>query len=129
MKYVLDTHTIYWFFENPAKLTNKSLKILKDDSKELVIPSIVLAELKYIFRKYKMLDKFREIFINIVYNPRCHIIPLDENIVERMNTDLEIHDAIIVATAKSLKEIYKEEVVVISCDKKIIESKLIKVIW
>ena len=67
MKYVLDTHTIYWFFENPAKLTNKSLKILKDDSKKLVIPSIVLAELKYIFKKYKMLDKFREIFINIVY--------------------------------------------------------------
>jgi hypothetical protein len=46
-----------------------------------------------------------------------------------MNTDLEIHDAIIVATAKYLKEIYKEEVAVISCDKKIIESKLIKVIW
>jgi PIN domain nuclease of toxin-antitoxin system len=53
MKYVLDTHTIYWFFENPAKLTNKSLKILKDDSKKLVIPSIVLAELKYILKSIK----------------------------------------------------------------------------
>jgi PIN domain nuclease of toxin-antitoxin system len=129
VKYLLDTHTIYWFFENPQKLGRKSLEILNDKDTQLLILSIVMAELKYIFRKYKILDKFKKVFANIIADCRCLIIPLDENIIERMPTDLEMHDSIIIASAKYFKEEQKEEVFVITQDERIRNSGIVKTMW
>jgi len=128
MKYLPDTHILYWFFENPKKLSKQVLEILKNNKIPLLIPSIIIAELKYIFKKYRLLSKFKTIFRAILEDPRCVIIPLDEEIIEKMPIDFEMHDSIIIATAKYFEEIWKEEVIIISCDEEIRNSKAVKVI-
>jgi len=44
MTAVVDTHTLIWFLEGQGKVGAEALKILRDLSQRLVIPSIVLAE-------------------------------------------------------------------------------------
>lgn len=129
MKYLLDTHAIYWYFENPDKLNPAIIKIICNKNNEFIIPSIVLAELKYICKKYKILNIFKKIFDEITNDKRCLIIPLDEKIVDKIPVDFEMHDGIIMATAKEYESIEKEQVLIITKDSVIKSSGLVKTIW
>lgn len=63
-------------------------------------------------------------------DPRCIIQPLDVDIVNMIPTTLEIHDAIITATALIFDtKSHPENVVVLTKDKEIIESRLVKTFW
>ncbi|MBN2541495.1 PIN domain-containing protein [bacterium] len=129
MKYLLDTHTIYWFFENPDKLGRKARKILETRGNQFLIPSIVMAELKYIFRKFKILNKFKKVFSEITSDYNCIILPLNEDIVEKMDANLEMHDSIIITSAINYKKIQKEDVKIITKDKMIQKISLVDTIW
>lgn len=129
MKYLLDTHTIYWYFENQHKLSPSVVRIILDEDNEFIIPSIVLAELKYICKKYKIMNIFKKIFDELTNDKRCLIIPLDEKIVDKMPVEFEMHDGIIVATAKEFESVEKEQVVIITKDLEIKSSGLVKTAW
>ena len=102
--YIIDTHTLVWFFTEDAKLPKRDFNILKDSKTEVIIPTIVLAEFLYIARRIPKID-FRSILEKIKLSKNCKIYSLSLAVIEEMlqtNETLEMHDRIIVATARLL---------------------------
>ncbi|MFN4218756.1 MAG: type II toxin-antitoxin system VapC family toxin [Candidatus Bipolaricaulia bacterium] len=128
MIYLLDTHALIWFLEGGRKLGARALKILRDDQQKLLIPSIVLAEAKYLAHKSKITLPFTEI-LEAVTDPRCTIYPLDLAVIEAMPPDLEIHDAILCGTALVCMDSWGEDVRVITKDEAIVQSGIVATTW
>lgn len=105
MKIVTDTHSLFWYFTADKKLS-KTAKVTIDNADNIFIPTIVLAELLYIFNKKKKQDQFDLILTEFRENLKYIIVSLDLGIIESMiefSTSLEIHDAAIVATSSIMK--------------------------
>jgi len=51
MVHIIDNHALVWFLEGNEKLGRRAFKVLKNSREKLVIPSIVLAEVKYLSLK------------------------------------------------------------------------------
>ncbi len=118
-----------WFLEKSRKLGSKAREILKDDSQQLVIPSIVLAEIKYLAFKGKTKLSLNEVLEVIQDDDRCVVYPLDSNVIEIMPPALDIHDGIICGTALLYRDILQQQVCLITRDDEIIKSGLIKTVW
>jgi len=129
MLYIVDTHSLVWFLEGSVKLGSKAREVLEDDNSRLIIPTIVLVEVKYLAQKGKLLSTFKEIIEAVEGDFRCIVYPLDIQVLEKMPTNLEIHDGIICGTALLYHEMGEKEVGIITRDEKIIKSGLIKTIW
>lgn len=129
MLYVLDTHTLVWFLEQQEKLSRKVLDVLRSTQNKLIIPSIVLAEIKYLSVKGKVSSTFSHIVSKIEEDERCVIVNLDVHIIGLLPTTLEIHDGIIVATALVYQDLLGEDVTLLTRDEKITKSKLMRVLW
>ncbi len=74
-----------------------------------------------------MSGKFSGVFDVIKNNPLYMIVPLDEEIIERMPLDFEMHDSIIIATAKFVEEVEHENVLILTKDREIKSSGVVKV--
>lgn len=48
MTYVVDTHALIWHLEAGPRLSEAARKILTDPQSQLVIPTIVLAEMAFL---------------------------------------------------------------------------------
>lgn len=59
----------------------------------------------------------------------CTLYPLDELVAARVTGDLDLHDAIIVATALVYRDVLGEAVAMVTKDEKIANSGLIPVVW
>jgi PIN domain nuclease of toxin-antitoxin system len=127
--YIVDTHTLVWFLEGSVKVGPQALKILKDSNQGLVIPSIVLAEVKYLSARGRVYLSLDEVFEAVEHDPRCVIYPLDPSVIEMMPTIFDIHDGIICGTALLYQDSLGEEAKVITNDKAIIESGIIQTVW
>ena len=92
----------------------------------IIIPTIVLAEVIDIAEKKRISIDYEELIDKIEENSSFEIYPLDINVL-RMLKDVpniyELHDKIIVATAKLL------DAKVITKDVDIQNSKLVETIW
>ena len=102
-KYVVDTHTLVWFFNGDKKLSKKAFTILENKNQEIIIPTIVLCELMYIAKKVSI--DFETTLKELKIRLNCEFYPLDLEVVEKIieiDKVLEIHDKIIVASAKLL---------------------------
>ena len=96
--YIVDTHGLVWFLEESPKLGEKAREAFLDEDSNLIMPTIVLAEIKFLFDK------------------------------NRFSTSLD--DAIIAANGLLFKERRgSEDVVIITKDEEITNSKLVKTIW
>ncbi len=129
MIYVIDTHALVWYLEGDNKLGPKAREIMRGENKRLIIPTIVLAEIRYLSSKGKIDLSLDEIFEIIEEDARCIVYPLDANVVELMPLKLEMHDAIICATAILYRDMLAEEVKVITKDEQTTTSRLIDVVW
>lgn len=69
------------------------------------------------------------VFEAIEKDSRCVVYPLDSNVVSAMPTKLEIHDSIICGTALVYSDLLHEEVKVISRDREIKNSEIVKTLW
>ncbi len=49
--YIIDTHALVWFLEQSPKLGKNAKSVFLDDDSILIIPTIVLAEIKFLFGK------------------------------------------------------------------------------
>lgn len=128
MNYVVDTHTIVWYFTDDKRLSKRALKILENSVRTglIIIPSIVLAEIMYIAHKGKITISFEETLNKIEEYQNFYIVPLDVEILriaDKINKNLEMHDRLIVSTA-----IYYDATL-ITKDRKIRRLKLCKNIW
>lgn len=108
MNFVTDTHALAWWFVDSPKISSKAREIFEKSEKAenlIFVPSIVIAELLSIFEKKRIFFDFRRLLKQIDHSDNFAIIPLDFPILQQM-LDLkdvpELHDKIIVATAKYL---------------------------
>ena len=123
MHFVIDAHTLLWNLEDSPNLSN-SAKDAIDDAERVFIPTIVLLEIYRILEKRKEQEKFLNFLDLLIKQGKFTIYPLSIEVVkEFIKTEKhEIHDRIIVATAKLL------DVPIVTKDPEI--SKIYsKVIW
>lgn len=129
MIYVVDTHALLWFLEGNKRLSVTAQKTLLDPAHQLVLPTLVLAEAKYLFARKRTPVAPQRILSEIASAENCTVYPLDEHVALRVSGELEIHDAIIVATALVYRDMLNERVGVITRDEEIARSGLVEVIW
>jgi PIN domain nuclease of toxin-antitoxin system len=127
--YVTDAHGFLWFLSQDKKLGKNAVRIFRscDIGKEIVVvPSIVLLECMYVCEKQRLELKFQEVMRKIQGTFNYPVYPLDEEVImecQSIRQIAELHDRIIVATAKLLNA------KLITKDANIIDSKIVETIW
>ena len=105
MKVIIDTHILFWLLtQDTDKLTYKVLSTL-EEAEEVILPTIVLLELLGLLLKKKQLEYFN-ILLNQIPKSKYIVVPLDLAIIKetrKIKDSFELHDKVIVATAKYLK--------------------------
>ena len=129
MTYVTDTHPLFWFLTNNKRLSSNA-RILFEKAEigksSIIVPSIVLAELMYLFEKQNLRDKFKEVLKRIEIALNYEVFSLDTEVIDissKIISVKEIHDRIIIATAKLL------DCPLITKDEEIINSEEVECIW
>ena len=129
MNFVADTHALLWWFTDSPRISSKASVIFEKCEKGegvIFIPSIVIAEALSIFDKKRVSFDFRNLFKEIKASENFVLIALDYPILERMvalKEVPELHDKIIVSTAKYLK------LPIITKDKILQELPSVQTIW
>lgn len=129
MVYVVDTHALIWFLEGSKRLSAAAKAALTDPSAQLVIPTLVLAETAYLYARKRIGVDVGRILSEVASADNCTVYPLDEEVATLVSGDLDIHDAIIVATALVYRKMLGESAAVITKDKMIAQSGLVAVVW
>lgn len=129
MVYVLDTHTLVWFFEGNKLLGLQSRNIIRNKLSRLILPTIVLAEIKHLATRKKVPVVFSHVLEILEKEERFLIYPFDLSVLEAMPVNLEIHDAIICGTALVYQTILQEKVTVLTKDEAIRKSGLVTTVW
>ena len=127
--YVLDTHMLVWFLEKNPHLSNDARLAILDANAEIVIPTIVLTEIVFLYSRKKIRTDLSIVLSGVASAANCTVYPLDEEIVLRLPTTLDIHDAIIVATGLLYRDLMGRDVAVLTRDEAIRNAKLIRTIW
>lgn len=125
MKFISDTHAVFWYLLDDAKLNTNCKKLfLEASSNEVLISMVSLMEMIYIFKKLKIKLTFEKLLQMIESDSKFDIVPLTLEMIREMLplTMLDIHDAAIVATAKVMKS------PLMTRDQKIIDLSLVPVI-
>jgi len=129
MKYLADTHALIWYFAEDKRLGKKAKEVFLRAEKgkaTIFLPTIVLAEAEAIAHKYGYQRKFRLLVARLQEAPNFIICPFDKTVLEvyfRIKPTLEIHDRVIVATAKIHKA------VIITRDREMKKSEGVETIW
>ncbi len=129
MTYVLDTHTLIWFISGNSRLSSTAQSVISHPASQLLIPTMVLAEANYLHARQRSAVSPAQIADALLGAENCSLYPLDELVAARISGELDLHDAIIVATALVYRERVNEEVAIVTRDEKIAQSGLIPVIW
>ena len=129
MIYVVDTHAVVWHLEEDARLSRRAASVLSSSDCRIVVPSIVIAEVWHLFNRKRIEISPREVRSRILTASNCSVYPLDEAVIDLLPPGLDIHDAIIVATALLARDLLGEPTQLITADRKITESGLIDVLW
>ena len=129
MNFVADTHALLWRFTNSPKMSSRASEIFEkcENGENIIfIPSIVIAESLSIFDKKRISFNFKNLLKKIYTSENFVLIALDYPILQKMMALKEVpelHDKIIVSTAKYLK------VSIITKDKILQKLPSIKTIW
>ena len=129
MRYVIDTHALVWYLSGDQRLGSQAQRILSDPSAQLIIPTIVLAEARHISDRKRIAVSFDEIMRSIATATRVTILPLDIFTVAKLPEELDIHDSLVVATALTARELFGEEIAILTRDEAITASGLLPVSW
>ena len=127
--YTTDTHSLIWHFTKSPMLGKNAKKCLAEIESGLsstYVPIIVMAETFHIARKRKVDCDYENLLHRIIVSPNYFLHPFDYDILVKLvdlNMLSELHDQIIVATAMVTSSI------LITKDKDIANSGLVKVIW
>jgi PIN domain nuclease of toxin-antitoxin system len=129
MTYILDTHAVVWFLETSERLSVRARNLLRDPRHTFIPPTIVLVEITYLYTKRRIAIDAVTVRQRLVSASNCVLYPLDEQVAMLIPTELNIHDAIIVATALVYRDILTEPVAVITKNGEITRSGLIDTVW
>ena len=104
--YIVDTHVLIWYFIGSKRLSSnikEQLDKIRLQGGTLLIPTIVLAEAFDLSEKKRVQFDFYEMYRIIQDEPEFEIVGFGTDIFEetiKIKKIKEIHDRIIVATAK-----------------------------
>ena len=124
--YVVDTHALAWYLDNDPRLGSQAEAILDNADIRLIIPSIILAEIKYLAHKGRLTQTLDEVLRVINSDPRCIIYPIDLSVVNKAPLGLDIHDSLIIGTALVQREIVAG---ILTRDEAIASSSLVPTLW
>jgi len=122
----LDTYALVWYLTNDRRPGAQAAAVLEDPDALLIIPVIVLAEIKNLAHKRRLAATIERVLTVIEADGRCVIRPIDLEIIRAMPMELDIHDALIVGAA--LTHVTPVDSV-LTCDQDIIRAGLVPVIW
>lgn len=128
MNYVTDTHSLVWYFTDDQRLSKKALKTFESTVKagEVIVPTVVLAEILFIAKKGRIPLGFTETIARIEALANFEIVSLDLDVLktaESIDAPLEMHDKLIVATT------IRYDACLITRDEQITKSNAVKTIW
>ena len=129
MTYISDTHALVWLLEDSEELSPQVADIFATREARIVIPTIVLAEIRFLYTRGRIGTNLDEVLDRILNAPNMEIYPLNELVVSLMPTQLRIHDAIIVATGLVFRDIMNEPTAILTKDAKIVSCGLIDTVW
>jgi PIN domain nuclease of toxin-antitoxin system len=129
MTYITDTHALVWLLEGDPQLSPLALQVFSDPDARIVIPTIVLAEIRFLYAHQRIAINLEQVFGYIAQASNALTYPLDELVIEHLPTALRIHDAIIVATGLVFRDVMGEPTCVLTRDARIIASGLIDTKW
>lgn len=102
---------------------------MSDPNSDLIVPTIVLVEAGFLYSKKRTSVDADAVRQTLVAASNCMVYPLDEQVVSMIPTSLNIHDAIIVATALVYKNILELPVEIVTKDTEIEASGLVPTCW
>lgn len=128
---VIDTNFLARYFAGSGEIGADSKNIFEDPSTFLIIPAIVLVELKYMVAKEKLSTKALSSLNALLNAGNCMVYPLDLGLLDYIPTNLDIHDGIIFATASIQLTNFKETIYILTKDQKIklLENASINIVW
>ena len=126
---VADTHALVWFLEGSDRLSADARQALQSADADIVIPSIVLAEIVFLYGRKRSGIDLKMVLEHVSRTDNCTIYPLDETVVERLPIELDIHDAVIVATALVFRDVLGKDVALITKDAQIRQSNVVQTVW
>ena len=126
---IVDTHALVCYLSDDKRLGKRAADLLDRTDTRIVAPVIVLAELKRLHRRSRIPLSFSAVQTIIGADERCSVYPVTEEVVEQLPLNLDIHDAIICATALVCKRALGEDTVVLSKDQAITDSGLVSTVW
>lgn len=129
MTYIPDTHALVWFLGGDPQLSPAAAQAMSNTSARIAIPTIVLAEIHFLYTRMRIQTDVKRVLQFIANTPNVTTYPLDELVIEKLPTQLRIHDAIIVATGIVFRDILNEQVVIITQDSRIVSLGLIQTLW
>lgn len=127
--YIVDTHALVWFLEKNSRLSDNAKTALTDANTQIILPTIVLTEVIFLYAKKKTSINLSAVLSQVANSSNCIVYPLDEEVVSRIPTGVNIHDAIIVATGLVFKDLMGHDVAIVTKDELIKQSNLIRTVW
>lgn len=127
MKYIIDTHTLVWYFTGDERLSRKVKLLIQEAEQgknEIVIPVIVLLEALDIQEKKKIRFNLGKLFDFIESKENFQIFDLDfeaVKIIAKTGKGLDLHDRVIATAGKIFNA------VVLTRDTEI--KKVVKTLW
>ena len=129
MNVVADTHAWVWFLTANPRLSIKAKAALSHPENLIIIPTIVILEIKFLCHRKRIALSYEEAVRQIESGANVLLYPLDLSIASLAPVSLEIHDAIIVGTTLHLSEELGHPVSLVTADQAIVDSGLVPVIW
>jgi predicted nucleic acid-binding protein len=126
---VVDTHALLWVIAGSTLLSLRVKELLRGAGTAAVIPAIVLAEVAHLHWRGRATVSVERVLSYVRSAARTVVVPVDAEVVRRMPPGLEIHDAIIVATAVLLRDQGHTNVVIATRDAAIKECGAVPVVW
>jgi PIN domain nuclease of toxin-antitoxin system len=124
--YIVDTHALTWYLDDDPRLGSQAEAVLDNADVRLIIPAIVLAEIKYLAHKGRLAQTLDEVLRVINSDRRCTIYPVDLSVISKAPLGLNIHDSLIVGTALVQREAITG---ILTQDETITSSKLVPTLW
>ncbi|MFQ5795541.1 MAG: type II toxin-antitoxin system VapC family toxin [Candidatus Bipolaricaulia bacterium] len=127
--YVADAHSLGWFIAKDKKLSQQAREILRQGEiaeVEVLIPTIVLAELHYITQQKRIETTIEKILEQVEQADGFVVIPFDFEVFQimlKLSEAFSIHDRIIAATARHY------EATILTKDQILRDSDQVETVW
>ena len=125
---ILDTHALVWFLQKDPKLPQKALKLILRNEVAKVIPFIAVCEIHYLHARGRFPVSIKALTAQLLEADNFEILPHGEKQIPHLLSVLDIHDALIVATALEREE-SGDDVTILSRDEQIRKHSTLPVVW